>query len=308
MINLLHTILLFTGMIGLLALLGLSLAGVNGLVWASLLGGLFLLFSQHASPYLMLRLVKARPLAVQEAPGLYQLIETLARRADLPKMPRLYYVPDRMMNAFAVGRRDEAAIGLTEGLLRHLSRRELAGVLAHEISHIRHNDMRVMSVAALISHLTSLFSSFGQLLLFLNLPLLLFGRTAVSWFAILLLLVAPLLSSLLQLALSRTREFEADLGAAHLTGDPEGLATALQKMAYYQDNLFKRILMPGHKAPDPSLFRTHPRTDERVNRLRQLVVSNEPWLIQPPETPVARPAPISPISRRSPWQTGGLRF
>jgi heat shock protein HtpX len=279
--NLLHTILLFAGMIGLLALLGLSLAGVNGLVWASLLGGLFLLFSQHASPYLMLRLVKARPLAVQEAPGLYQLIETLAHRADLPRMPRLYYIPDRMMNAFAVGSRDEAAIGLTEGLLRHLDKRELAGVLAHEISHIRHNDMRVMSVAALISRLTSLFSSFGQLLLFLNLPLLLFGRTAVSWFAILLLLVAPLLSSLLQLALSRTREFEADLGAAHLTGDPEGLVTALQKMASYQDNPFKRILRPGYSTSDPSLFRTHPRTDERVNRLRQLVVSNEPWLIQP---------------------------
>lgn len=279
--NLLHTILLFAGMIGLLALLGLSLAGVNGLVWASLLGGLFLLFSQHASPYLMLRLVKARPLAVPEAPGLYQLIETLTHRADLPRMPRLYYIPDRMMNAFAVGSRDEAAIGLTEGLLRHLDKRELAGVLAHEISHIRHNDMRVMSVAALISHLTSLFSSFGQLLLFLNLPLLLFGRTTISWFAILLLLVAPLLSSLLQLALSRTREFEADLGAAHLTGDPEGLATALQKMAYHQDNPFKRILRPGYSTSDPSLFRTHPRTDERVNRLRQLVVSNEPWLIQP---------------------------
>jgi len=223
-------------------------------------------------------------------------------------MPRLYYIPDRMMNAFAVGSRDEAAIGLTEGLLRHLNRRELVGVLAHEISHIRHNDMRVMSVAALISHLTSLFSSFGQLLLFLNLPLLLFGRTTISWFAILLLLAAPLLSSLLQLALSRTREFEADLGAAHLTGDPEGLASALQKMAYYQDNLLKRIFMPGYKAPDPSLFRTHPKTDERVNRLRQLVVSNEPWLIQTSETRVARPTPISPISRRSPWQTGSLRF
>ena len=149
-----------------------------------------------------------------------------------------------------------AAIGVTDGILRGLNMGELTGVLAHEISHIEHNDIRVMAFADVISRVTSLFSSFGQFLLFINFPLLLVGMRPFSWFAIILLIAAPTLSGLLQLAISRTREFDAEVGAVRLTGDAEGLASALQKLESYQANMFKRMLMPGHSSADPSTIPT----------------------------------------------------
>lgn len=279
--NFFHTVVLFGAMIGLLAMIGSLLGGASGLFWAGLLGGVFLLFSQSLSPQLMLRLYGARPLSIYEAPELYQIVEALSRRAGLPRLPRLYLIANPTMNAFALGQRDAAALGLTTGLLNGLNRRELTAVLAHEISHIRHNDMRVLSAAALIAQLTGLFSNFGQLLLVLNLPLLLFGATTISWLAIGLLLTAPALSALLQLALSRTREFDADLGAVRLTGDPEGLAAALAKLEYYQNGLLRRLLVPGYRMPDPILLRTHPSTRERISRLRQLVPTPQPEVFRP---------------------------
>ena len=165
---------------------------------------------------------------------------------------------------------------MTDGLLRELDPRELVGVLAHEVSHIRNNDLRVMGLADLFSRATGLLSFLGQLLLLLNLPLILIAEVAINWWAIALLVFAPSLSALAQLALSRTREFDADLNAARLTGDPDGLASALRKLEYIQGGWLERIFLPGRRAPQPSVLRTHPATDERVARLAQLKSAPRP--------------------------------
>ncbi len=278
LLNWLQSLLMLAGMGGLLALLGWLLGGTTLMVWTLLLTLVLFLLTPRFSARLILRLYGARPLAPQELPRLHAVLAELSRRAELPRPPALYYVPSAILNAFAVGRREDAAVAVTDGLLRHLDLRELTGVLAHEVSHIRHNDMWVMGLADVMSRTASLLSLFGQLLLFVNLPLLLLGQAYVSWLAVLILLFAPTVVALLQLALSRTREFDADLGAVQLTGDPEGLASALAKLERHQRHWLARVLLPGRREPEPSLLRTHPATEERIARLRELSTS-------PPRTP-----------------------
>lgn len=277
--NLLQSIMLLAGMAALLGLLGWLLAGIKGIIWAAIIGVVFLLVSPRASPRLVLKLSGARPLGVAEAPGLYALVKSLALRARLPTLPQLYYIPTQAMNAFTVGNRRQAMIAVTDGLLRGLTRRELAGVLAHEVSHVDNNDMWVMTLADAVNRLTSLFSLFGQFLFLINLPLVLFGKSGFSWLAILLLIFAPTLSVLLQLALSRTREFDADLGAAQITHDPLGLASALKKLHNYHSGSLRRVLLPGRPIPDSSMLRTHPKSEERIRRLVSLA-GREPRTIE----------------------------
>jgi len=294
-INLAHTFLLFGGMVLLLALLGWSLAGTSGLVWASVLGGFFVYLSARAPSQLILRMSGARPLAGQEAPGLNKVIRELSRRAGLSAVPRLYYLPNSMLNALTVNGQDAAAIALTDGLIRQLDGRELTGVLAHEISHLRQKDLRVLQFAGAIARITNLFAFLGQILLFVNIPLVLMGQSPISWFTILILLAAPTLSGLLQMALSRTREFEADLGAVRLTGDPEGLARALEKMARVQQSFFRRFLWPEHITTKSSPLSTHPATGERVARLRSLTDVQ-------PRPPILDPGETVPGHAYQPWQ------
>jgi heat shock protein HtpX len=250
--------------------------GVEGLLWAVIAGALALLLTPSVAPEWVMRMYRAVPLRPQDAPGLYHLVQNLAGRAGLERAPRLYYVPSRLLNAFAVGSRDDAAIALTDGLIRTLSPRELAGVLAHELSHVRNNDLWIMSLADLMSRLTSLLSWLGQFLLILNLPVLLMGGVAVPWLLVLVLIFAPTLMALLQLALSRAREHDADLDAATLTRDPRGLASALAKLDRLQGRYWEEILLPGRRMPEPSLLRTHPPTEERIARLLALAGGDEP--------------------------------
>jgi len=268
--NLIHTAALFAGMLGLLALLGWVVAGPSGLAGLVAAGLVLLTAGMRVSPALILRLYGARPLAVEEAPGLYGILAELSRRAGLERAPRLFYIPTPMINAFTVGSREEAAVTVTAGLLENLNRRELVGVLAHEIAHVRHNDLRVLGLADLVSRATVFFSWMGQFLLLVNLPLWMAAGYNVPWLAVLLLIFAPTLTALLQLALSRSREFDADLGAVELTGDPRGLASALYKLEAFQANFLERILLPGRRVPEPSLLRTHPATEERIRRLLEL--------------------------------------
>jgi heat shock protein HtpX len=306
--NRLHSLLLLTSMMLLLVFLGWFIGGRQGIVWAIVLGGLSLFLGRQASPQLVLRMYRARPLAAQEAPQLYQILQELARRANLPYVPTLYYIPTRMLNAFAVGTQRNAAIGLTDGILRNLTLRELTGVLAHEMSHIRNNDMRSMNIADVVTRITNLFSTFGKFLLLLNFPLILMGSYTVSWWAILLLIFAPMLSGLLQLALSRTREFDADLDAVQLTHDPVGLMNALQKLEYKSTNLWQQILMPGRGVPDPSIFRTHPHTKDRMARLQELNIEPYQPLVLPPERPFALPGRFTPVTRQPGWRMMSLWY
>jgi heat shock protein HtpX len=223
-----------------------------------------------ASPDLAMRLFRARPLAPQEAPELTRLIDELARRAGMQRPPRLYYLASDVMNAFTAGTPKEAAIALSDGLIRRLDWRELSGVLAHEMMHIVNRDTRLMAFADLTSRLTGFLSLTGQLLLLINLPLLILGETTLPWMPILLLIFAPTLSTLVQLALSRSREYEADLGAVSLTGDPMGLASALSKLEAVHQGVIGRLFNPMPRIPDPSMLRTHPPTEERVRRLVEI--------------------------------------
>lgn len=306
LLNLFHSILLFAAMIGLLGALGFVFVGMTGFLLAAVAAIPFLWLSQLISPQLVLRMYHAVPLGVDDAPALYQLVRELALRAQLDAVPRLYYVPSQMMNAFSVGSRDRAALGMTDGLLQRLNGRELTGVLAHEMTHIRHSDMRVMGFADIINRVTALLSFIGRVLLLLNLPLLLMGRAPIPWVGVILLIIAPALSGLLELALSRTREFSADLGAAELTGDPEGMASALQKMEDYESSLAKKILLPGHGIPNPSLLRTHPNTEERIKRLLELTGDGRPPISPEPEEVLSLPDQL-PARKEGPrWHITGL--
>jgi heat shock protein HtpX len=268
--NLLQSILLIGGMIGLVALCGWLLFGPAGIVGLGLGAALALALAPKVSPQMVLRLYSAQPLTPEQLPAVFAVLARLTERAGLGRMPRLYYVRSPMLNAFAVGGPDDAAIALTDGILRRLDLRELSGVLAHEISHIRNRDLWLMNLADLAGRLTRMMSLLGFGLLLVGLPLWLSGAGRLPWLLVPLLMFAPQLTMLLQLALSRSRELDADLDAAGLTGDPAGLASALVKLERAQRGMWERILLPGRQLPEPSLLRSHPPTAERIARLAAL--------------------------------------
>lgn len=308
--NIVQSIVLLGSMALLLVLLGWLIAGVLG-VLSAVVGVLLLSLSPQVSPLFILRLYRARRLTTYDAPVLLRIVHALAQRAELPVTPHLYYIPSAIMNAFAVGKRHEAAIGITDGMLRRLNRRELVGVLAHEISHVRNHDTWVMGLADVTSRITAMSSWVGQFLLLVTLPLTLLNGSTPPWILILLLIIAPTLSALLQLALSRTREFDADLDAATLTGDPAGLAAALAKLERYQRGFIERILLPGRHIPDPSLLRTHPKTEERIERLLALAADLAPQYLTPRDVPLESlrfTEQIPQIIRVPRWHVGGLWF
>ncbi len=303
LLNWLQSTLMLSGMGGLVAVVGWLLAGEGG-AWLALgLGALMILLSPRLSPRLVLRMYGAVPIDYPQAPQLHALMEALARRAELPTVPKLYYVPSPELNAFTMGRPQEAVIAVTDGLLRTLSLRELAGVLGHEIAHIRNNDVWVMNLADTLTRVTANLSLLGQLILLINLPLIMMTGQGVSWVAVLLLVFAPSLSALLQLALSRTREYDADLGAVELTGDPEALASALEKLEYHNQGWLRRILLPRRGDPEPSLLRTHPPTRERIRRLQELARHPRQTapLLQAPTTPLELHGPFPHPRPRRRW-------
>jgi heat shock protein HtpX len=272
--NTLHTWLMIAGSAALMAVIAWLIFGATGVIWAALLTGFGLWQASHVSPKMVLKLYKARPLGETHVPQLHRLVRELTARADLPTVPQLYYVPSKLMNAFAVGKPEDSAIAVTDGLIRNLTLRQLGGVLAHEISHIRNGDLKVMALADTLSRLTGSMSTFGLLL---GLPAtFLAGGGAYAWAALGFVVAAPTIGGLLQLALSRTREYDADLDAAGLTGDPEGLASALQTLEQKQGNMWEKIMLPGARIPDPSLLRSHPKTEDRVARLLSLRTSARP--------------------------------
>ena len=268
--NALQSLLLVGAMAGLCGYLAWYLGGSFGAWLALLFVVMGYAVNPAASPRLVMGMFRAELIHPRSAPRLYAVLETLAQRAGLPAVPSLYYLPSRLMNAFTTGGREHAAIAVSDGLLRSLDLRQLAGVLGHEMGHLVNADTRVMAFADLTARVTGFLSVLGQLLLIVNLPLLLFSDYRLDWLPILLLLAAPSLSALVQLALSRSREFEADRTAVELTGDPEGLASALDRMEQYQGRFLERILLPGRGIPEPSLLRTHPATEERIQRLLEL--------------------------------------
>lgn len=281
--NLIQTALFLFLMLSLFVAVGYFISGTFGIIWALLLGMILVVLTPRVSPQFVLRLYRAIPLQYYDAPGLHRIMQELSSRAELQPPPALYYIPNTMTNAFSVGSKTNSAIALTDGLLRRLNADEIASVIAHEISHIRHGDLKIMNLADTLSRFTDLFSSIGMLLLLLYFPLYLAMGILIPLPAILLLMCAPMCSVLLQLALSRSREYDADLGAVELTHDPLSLASALQKIEYYPLRIFDFLPIPRRSAPMPSILRTHPVTKKRIDRLIQLAEQYSPRRIKVPD-------------------------
>ncbi|MEO5348420.1 MAG: M48 family metalloprotease [Magnetococcus sp. YQC-3] len=268
--NMLRTVILLAGMAGILALLGWFLAGEEGIWWSIILALLIGTFIPGAAPSLVLRMSGAQWLEPRRYPEMYRLLADLARRAHLEAVPQLYRIPSATPNAMTVGSKRDASIAVSDGLLRLLNREELIAVFAHEISHIKNEDLSVISAADAFRRLTSAIATAVQLFLLLTLPILLLAGYSISWTVLLITMAAPSLSALLQLALSRTREFNADMDAAILSGNPLALATALEKIAGYDRRLLRWLGLPFGKPNDLGLLRTHPKTQERVARIMEL--------------------------------------
>ncbi len=251
------------------------IAGKNGMLIAFLFAAGMNFYAYYYSDKQVLEHYHAIELDRHSAAGIYQIVEELTQRAGLP-MPKLYLVPDPVPNAFATGRDYEhAAVAVTEGLLDLLNEEEVAGVIAHELSHIKHYDMLIGTVAATIAGAISMLANFGML----------FGgdRDRNPIVTIALMIIMPLAATIIQMTISRSREFEADRGAALLTGHPEWLQSALAKL----DNYARRgavihdadpstahmfIINPfsGLGGQIANLFRTHPSTEERIERLEEI--------------------------------------
>ncbi len=307
--NVVHSAVLIAGM-GLIAgVIAWILWGGQGVLWT--LGGVALLiaFSPSMPPAAVLSLYRARPLRRAELPEVHEVLDEVARRAGLATVPRLYYLPSAMLNAFTLGRRDHAAIALSDGLLRHMSLLELGGVLAHETAHIVNNDLWIMNLADTMSRVTTLLTYLGLFLLLLNLPAVAMGAVVVPWPVVLLLLLAPTLMSLLQLALSRAREYDADLEGARLLGDPDGLAAALMTMERVQGRILETLIMPGRRVPAPSVLRSHPPTRRRIQRLRDLGATAWPPAL-PPRAGEREPVPAGtwPVRAAPRWRWSGVWY
>jgi heat shock protein HtpX len=305
--NVIHSVILVLALAGLMSLCALIIWGWSGVVWA--IAGAFISFAlgPRISPKVVMRMFRARPVTPDEAGTLYKILSELSARAELPAVPKLNLIPSPTLNAFAVGKRTDAAIAISSGLLDKLTTREIAGVLAHEVSHIASNDLWIMGLADTFGRLTQIMSWFGVFLLLFNLPMLLTGGTGISWFVVLLLYFAPTIGNLLQLALSRSREYDADLEGTVFSGDPAGLAMALEKLEHYQGSMWEDMLPTGRRVPIPSVLRTHPPTEERVRRLLEIAPPDRPYRPLPRITG-ARPTLIRPLNPYPRYYWPGVWF
>ena len=300
--NRLNSWLILVGMTALLGFTAWILFGSTGIVWAVSASLVLLLLAPRISPAIVLRLYNARHIPLQNIPQIGLILNALAERARLPAVPKLFVIASSNMNAFAVGRQNDSAIAVTDGLLRGLNLRQLTGVLAHELSHIANDDVQVMGLADIASRLTSALQTAGIVLFLFGL----WQGTHVILAAVVMFL-APMVGVLLQLALSRSREYQADLNACQLTGDPAGLASALQTLERKQGALWESMLPPGGRLPDPSVLRTHPRTQDRVERLLALTSEYEATNLQP-EDPLDPGWGGNPITRRPRYRATGMWY
>ncbi|MCG8669407.1 MAG: zinc metalloprotease HtpX [Pseudomonadales bacterium] len=261
--NQIETILLLILMGGFSWLLGAWLFGDSFAYIALMAGVMVLALNPAVSTNMLMRAYRASPLNYHRAPELNQIAQIISQRAKLNHTPELYYVPVSTMNAFATGTQAKAAIGLSHGLLQQLTLEEVAGVLAHEISHIRHNDMRVMAIADTLGNLTRTLSLLGQFILLVSIPMILSGVAEINLLPLALLIAAPTISAIIQLAISRRREYQADLSSAELLGSPQPLIKALRRLDQ-QNSYWERFY---RASSDNGLLRTHPKTEDRIEQL-----------------------------------------
>lgn len=266
--NRLHTLFLLVSMTGFMWVLADWLFGAGSGGYAAIAVLIMLLINPMLPPEFILRAYRANPIRPSQAPELHSILQTLAQRADLPIVPVLYYLPVGTMNALAMGSPNASIIALSDGLLRRLNIEEISAVLAHEISHIRHHDIKIMMLSDMIGQLIRLFSLTAQILLVISLPAALLGIFKIDWLALLVIITAPFASALIQLAISRRRELLADISAAQLMGSSMPLIRALTKLDQ-QGSYWERLY---RASSDNAWLRTHPKTSERVAQLQSLEI------------------------------------
>ncbi len=267
-VNGIHSVVLGACLTAGLCLTAWATAGFAGLAAILLVVAAVLIFEPQIPGLSMIELYKGEK-QTNDASQILSLVEVLAYRAGLPARPDLYVIPSLTLSAFSSGTPDRPAIALTEGLLRRLTLRETAGVLAHEMAHIRNGDVAVFRLADWLARLTPFMALAGVCLAIGNLIAATGGEQISPWGVIALLYAAPALSSFLQLSLSRAREDDADAQAALLTGDAMGLASALQRMESSTGNILDdfRIPLAGRRVAYPSLLRAHAADKVRIGRL-----------------------------------------
>ncbi|MCX7981394.1 MAG: zinc metalloprotease HtpX [Syntrophales bacterium] len=268
--NTVRFIFLLSLLTGLLMAVGYLTARGKGVFIALIISALMNLGGYWYSDRIVLSMYRAQPVSPEQAPELYRIVQELAEKARIPT-PRIYIVPSRTPNAFATGRDEHhAAVAVTTGILEIVSREELEGVLAHELSHIKHKDVLIGTMTATLAGAVVMLARFAFF----------FGsddRGLISTLAT--AIVAPIAATAIQMAISRSREYEADAGAAHITGKPEALASALIKLAQVNEkrpmnanpataHMF--IVSPLSGGSVMNLFSTHPPIEKRVEKLLKM--------------------------------------
>jgi heat shock protein HtpX len=277
--NTLKTAFLLTALTLLLVLAGDYFGGQNGMVLAFVFAAAMNFFSYFYSDKLALKMYSAQPVTREELPRVYQVVERMTQRIGLP-MPKIYVIPSESPNAFATGRNPQhASVAVTNGILNLLNDDELEGVLAHELGHVKNRDILTSSIAATLAGAITLLARMGYWAM-------LFGgggggrdreRGGGGVGALFMLILAPIAAALIQMAVSRSREYEADATGAHITGNPYALASALEKLEAYSKriplaasstNAHLFIVAPMISARDlAGLFSTHPPIPKRIERL-----------------------------------------
>ena len=280
MFNLMKTAILMAAITALFMFLGQMWGGQSGMMLALVIALALNFFSYWFSDKIVLRMYNAHEVDETTAPQFVRMVRQLAERAGLP-MPRVYLIDEQAPNAFATGRNPEhAAVAATTGIVQLLSERELRGVMAHELAHVKHRDILISTISATMAGAIGMLANFAMMFGGRDSE----GRPANPIAGILVAILAPLAASLIQMAISRAREFEADRGGAAISGDPQALASALQKIHHYAQGIPMEaaerhpetaqmmIMNPLSGGGLRSLFSTHPPTEERVERLLAMAV------------------------------------
>ena len=276
MFNLMKTAVLMAAITALFMAIGSLIGGQTGMMVALVVALGMNFFSYWFSDKLVLKMYNAQQVDESSAPQFFRMVSELAQCAQLP-MPKVYLINEDAPNAFATGRNPaNAAVAATTGILRVLSERELRGVMAHELAHVRHRDILISTVSATMAGAISMLANFAMFFGGRDSE----GRSHNPIVGLLVMLLAPIAASLIQMAINRAREFEADRGGAEISGDPRSLASALQKIHQYANGGIP--LQAAERHPETAqmmivnplsagglrgLFSTHPSTEERVQRL-----------------------------------------
>jgi heat shock protein HtpX len=276
--NWLKTSILMAAILALFGFMGALIGGSSGMLLALLFGGAMNIFAYWFSDRMVLKMYNAREVDAASAPQFYSMIRELTQRAGLP-MPRVYIIDEPQPNAFATGRDPEhAAVAATTGILHLLSAREVRGVMAHELAHVRHRDILISTISATMAGAISALANFAVFFGGRDAE----GRPSNPLAGVVVALLAPMAAGLIQMAISRAREFEADRGGAEISNDPHALADALSKIDAYAHGI---PMAPAEAHPETAqmmiinplsgsgmdrLFSTHPATEARVARVRAL--------------------------------------